>query len=129
MDVIRLNKMVFYGYHGVSAPEKETGRRFEVDVELEADLAPSGQTDSLTDTVDYVAVYQKVREIVEGKAFSLIESLAVKLADAILEEFPVFRVTIKVRKIIPPIAGTINDIEIEVTRLQPDASKILSDKE
>jgi len=127
MDVIRLNKMVFYGYHGVSAAEKETGRRYEVDCELEADLAPPSQTDSIKDTVDYVAVYQKIQEIVEGKAFSLIESLAGTLADAILEEFPVFRVTLRVRKMTPPIAGMIDHIEIEVTRRQPDTSKILAD--
>lgn len=127
MDVIRLGKMIFYGYHGVSAAEKETGRRYEIDCELETDLAPPGQTDSLKDTVDYVAVYQKIKEIVEGKAFSLIESLTVRLADAILEEFPVFRVTLKVRKVMPPIAGNIDHIEIEVTRRQPDTSKILAD--
>jgi dihydroneopterin aldolase len=127
MDVIRLNNMVFYGYHGVSAAEKETGRRFEVDCELEADLASPGQSDSLKDTVDYVAVYQKIKDIVEGKAFSLIESLATAIADKVLEEFPVFRATIRVRKVVPPIAGTIDHIEIEVTRRQPDASKILSD--
>jgi dihydroneopterin aldolase len=127
MDVIRLKKMVFYGYHGVSAAEKETGRRYEVDCELEADLAPPSQSDSLKDTVDYVAVYQKIREIVEGKAFSLIESLASSLAEVILSEFPVYRVTIRVRKVIPPIAGMIDHIEIEVTRRQPDPSKILAD--
>ena len=81
MDVIRLKNMVFYGYHGVTAAEKETGRRFEVDCELEADLAPPGESDSLKDTVDYEAVYQKIRGIVEGKAFSLVESLAVSLAN------------------------------------------------
>ncbi len=127
MDVIRLSKMVFYGYHGVSAAEKETGRRFEVDCELEADLAAPGRTDRITDTVDYVAVYNTVKEIVEGKAYSLIESLALAIADKILEEFPVFRVTLRVRKMMPPIAGQISHIEIEVTRQQPDASKILSD--
>jgi len=127
MDVIRLNNMVFYGYHGVLAAEKETGRRFEIDCELEADLASPGQTDSIKDTVDYVAVYQKIKDIVEGKAFSLIEGLAISLADAILKEFPVFRVTLRVRKIIPPIPGTIDNIEIEVTRRQPDTSKILAD--
>lgn len=127
MDVIRLNEMVFYGYHGVSAAEKETGRRYEVDCELEADLAPPGETDSLKDTVDYVAVFEKIREIVEGKAFSLIESLATHIARVILDEFPVFRVTIRVRKVIPPIAGNIDNIEIEVTRRQPDTSKILAD--
>ena len=127
MDVIRLNKMVFYGYHGVSAAEKETGRRFEVDCELEADLAPSGQTDNLTDTIDYVAVYMSVREIVEGKAFSLLESLAKAIAEDLLGKFAVFRVTVRVRKMTPPIAGTIDNIEVEVSRHQPDATRILSD--
>jgi dihydroneopterin aldolase len=129
MDVIRLTNMVFYGYHGVSAAEKETGRRFEIDCELETDLAPPGRTDSLKDTVDYSAVYQKIKEIVEGKAFALIECLATTLADIILESFPVFRVTLRVRKMVPPIPGTIDHIEIEVTRRQPDASKILADSE
>jgi len=127
MDVIRLTNMTFYGYHGVSAAEKETGRRFEVDCELEADLAAPGVSDNLTDTVDYVSVYETIREVVEGKAFSLIESLATSLADTILDKFPIFRVTLRVRKKIPPIAGNIDHIEIEVTRRQPDASKIISD--
>jgi len=129
MDVIRLNDMVFYGYHGVSAPEKETGRRFEVDCELEVDLAPPGESDQLKDAVDYVAVYQKIKEIVEGKAYSLMESLAANLAQIILNEFPVFRVTLRIRKMIPPIQGTIDNIEVEVTRRQPDTSKILADNE
>jgi 7,8-dihydroneopterin aldolase/epimerase/oxygenase len=127
MDVIRLNNMVFYGYHGVTAAEKETGRRFEVDCELETDLASPGQSDSLKDTVDYASVFGKIKDIVEGKAFSLVESLAVSLANEILSEFPVFRVTVRVRKVVPPIAGTIDHIEFEVTRLQPDAAKILAD--
>jgi len=127
MDVIRLANMTFYGYHGVSAAEKETGRRFEIDCELEADLAAPGVTDQLSDTVDYVAVYGCIREVVEGKAFSLLESLATTLANVILEKFPVYRVTLRVRKKIPPIPGNIEHIEIEVTRRQPDASKIISD--
>jgi 7,8-dihydroneopterin aldolase/epimerase/oxygenase len=127
MDVIRLTNMVFYGYHGVTAAEKETGRRFEVDCELETDLASPGQSDSLKDTVDYEAVYLKIREIVEGKAFSLVESLVIALANEILKEFDVFKVTLRVRKRIPPIAGSIDYIEIEVTRQQSDTSKILAD--
>ncbi|MCX6829945.1 MAG: dihydroneopterin aldolase [candidate division Zixibacteria bacterium] len=127
MDVIRLNNMVFYGFHGVTAAEKETGRRFEVDCELETDLASPGQSDSLKDTVDYAAVFGKIKDIVEGKAFSLVESLAISLANEILREFPVFRVTVRVRKVVPPIAGTIDHIEFEVTRHQPDAAKILAD--
>ena len=51
-DVIRLTGMTFYGYHGVSAAEKETGRVFEVDCELYLDLASAGHSNRLSDTVD-----------------------------------------------------------------------------
>ena len=51
MDTIRLMNMSFYGFHGVTAAEKETGRRFEVDCELKIDVAEPGQTDMLSDTV------------------------------------------------------------------------------
>ncbi|HBL37468.1 MAG TPA: dihydroneopterin aldolase, partial [Firmicutes bacterium] len=33
-----LQNMIFYGYHGVFAAEKELGQRLEVDVELQLDL-------------------------------------------------------------------------------------------
>lgn len=125
MDTIRLLNMCFYGYHGVTSAEKETGRRFEVDCELRVDIAAPGDTDALTDTVDYEAVYKKIEEIVTGKAFALVERLVAELARSILEAFPVYEVTLRVRKLIPPIAGQIDAIEVEVTRTQPDAEKLL----
>jgi len=128
--------MSFYGYHGVSAAEKETGRLFEVDCEIEIDLAQAGHSDMLVDTVDYSHVYEIIRETVEGKAFSLIEKLAEHLADILLEKFPVYRVillekfpvyrvTLKVRKMNPPIPGQIKFIEVEITRFQSDADKLI----
>lgn len=125
MDTIRLKNMVFYGYHGVTEAEKETGRRFEVDCELKIDIAEPGDTDELTDTVDYSAVYDKIEAIVTGKAFALVERLVAEIARALLDAFPVYEVTLRVRKVIPPIAGQIDCIEVEVTRAQPDPSKLL----
>ncbi|MBD3258666.1 dihydroneopterin aldolase, partial [candidate division GN15 bacterium] len=87
-DVIRLAGMAFYGYHGVSAAEKETGRQFEVDCELELDLAEAAHSDRLADTVDYTSVYQTIKDVVEGKAFALLESLASELAALLLDKFP-----------------------------------------
>jgi dihydroneopterin aldolase len=123
-DVIRLTGLSFYGYHGVSAAEKETGRAFEVDCELEADLAQAGFSDQLADTIDYTEVYATIRDIVEGKAFALLEGLAAYLATLLLDKFPVYRVTLKIRKLHPPIAGQIKHIEVEVTRYQGDIAKL-----
>ncbi len=126
MDTIRLMNMVFYGFHGVTGPEKETGRRFEVDCELKVDIAESGASDQLDDTIDYSAVYLKIEEIVTGKAFALVERLACEIARTILDSFAVYEVTLRVRKLIPPIVGHVDYIEIEVTRAQPDTDKLLA---
>ncbi len=122
-DIIRLNEMSFYGFHGVSSAEKETGRVFEVDCELEVDLAEPGHSDRLTDTIDYTEVHETIRETVEGNAFSLVEALASALADKLLDSFPAYRVTLRVRKINPPIPGHVRNIEVEITRHQKDVSR------
>jgi dihydroneopterin aldolase len=121
--------MTFYGYHGVSAAEKETGRRFEVDCELIADLAEPGSTDQLTDTIDYAAVYDLIADIVTNRSFSLLEGLASQLATEVLDAFPAIAATIRVRKLIPPISGNIDFIEVEVTRRQTTPEKLLSSSE
>jgi len=123
-DVIRLVGLSFYGYHGVSAAEKETGRAFEIDCELHVDLAQAGHSDQLADTVDYTQVYALIKDVVEGKAYSLLEGLANELAGLLLDKFPIYRVTLQVRKLHPPIAGQIKHIEVEVTRDQGDTSKL-----
>jgi 7,8-dihydroneopterin aldolase/epimerase/oxygenase len=125
MDRIRLVNMTFYGYHGVSTAEKETGRRFEVDCELAVDLAEAGKTDRLTYTIDYTAVYDQIADIVQNTSFSLLEGLAATLAARILEVFPIVEVTVRVRKMVPPISGYVDFIEVEVTRRQTTPEKLL----
>ena len=124
-DVIRLSGLSFSGYHGATAAEKETGRVFEVDCELDVDLAEAGRTDQLADTIDYRQAYDVIKETVEGRAFSLLEGLASHLAGKMLEVFPVYRVTLRVRKMNPPIPGQIESIEVELTRYQQDTSKLI----
>jgi dihydroneopterin aldolase len=128
-DRIRLTGMSFYGYHGVTAAEKETGGLFEVDCELEVDLADAGRSDRLVDTIDYQQVYNLIRETVEGKAFALLEGLAGRLAAKILDTFPVYQVTLRVRKMNPPIAGYVKHIEVELTRSQRDPMKLVGNQE
>ena len=124
-DIIRLGGLSFYGYHGVTAAEKETGRVFEVDCELEVDLADAGKSDRLTDTIDYEQVYMLVKDAVESTAFSLLEGLADRIAITLLERFPIYKVTLKVRKMNPPIPGQIKFIEVELTRYQMDTDKLV----
>lgn len=116
MDTIRLSNMTFYGFHGASAAERKTGRRFEVDAELKTDVKFAAETDRLEDALDYTKVYSLVEEIVLENRFVLLETIAERLAQEILKNFHVQEVTIRVRKRIPPIPGNLDYIEVEVNR-------------
>jgi len=116
MGIIRLHNMTFYGYHGISAAERQTGRRFEVDVELVVDMDKAARTDKLKDTVNYTEVYRIVEQIVLQNSFALLETIAVKLANQILKKFNPQEVTVRVRKKIPPVPGNLDHIEVEVKR-------------
>ena len=41
-DLIKLEGMVFFGYHGVNEEEKVKGQKFVVDIELFCDLSLEG---------------------------------------------------------------------------------------
>jgi dihydroneopterin aldolase len=117
MDKIYLNKMAFYGYHGVLSEETRLGQRFNVDIVLEADLSKAGETDHLEDTINYAAVYECVRGIVEGPPRKLLESVAETLAASLLQQFPlVDSCIIKVIKPDPPIAGHYDSVAVEIKR-------------
>jgi len=86
-DRIMLEGMVFHGRHGALPAERELGQPFIVDVELRLDLRPAGLSDNLAQTVDYAEVHRLTRDIVEGEPFNLTETVAERIATAILEEY------------------------------------------
>ncbi|HEU5433947.1 MAG TPA: dihydroneopterin aldolase [Thermomicrobiales bacterium] len=98
-DEIFLEGLRFYAYHGVNPEERAQGQRFVVDLRLAVDLRGAGQTDELAETVNYSAVYKRVRAIVEGEPRDLIEAVAEAIAAMALDEFPRVRaVDVTVRK-------------------------------
>ncbi|HPC35308.1 MAG TPA: dihydroneopterin aldolase [Candidatus Marinimicrobia bacterium] len=116
MGIVRLNNMVFYGYHGVAEPEKILGGKIEVDVELEFDMTKVITTDHLTDTINYEKVYQLVQEVVTQAKFFLIEALAGKILNEIFNHHPVESVRVRIRKPNAPIKGVLDTVEVEIFR-------------
>lgn len=97
-DAVFLEGLHFYAYHGVNPEERAQGQRFLVDVALATDLRAAGRGDDLNQTIDYSAVYERVRAIVEGPPRQLLEAVAEELAAALLAAFPATAVTVTVRK-------------------------------
>lgn len=116
-DKILLQGMVFYGYHGVNPAERELGQRFVVDLELTTDLAAAGNSDDLGMTVNYASAFKVAREVVEGQAANLIETVAERVAAALLNRFPLESVKVRVRKPWAPVKGSVLDwVAVEIIR-------------
>ncbi|GAA0320601.1 dihydroneopterin aldolase [Bacillus carboniphilus] len=117
MDKIYLNRMAFYGYHGVFSEETKLGQRFYVDLVLEVDLKKAGVTDDLNETVNYAEAYKLCQEIVEGTPYKLVEAVAENIAQGLLKKFQkVNACKVKVIKPDPPIPGHYDHVAVEITR-------------
>ena len=117
---VRLTNIVFYAHHGVLKEEHTIGAKYEVDAELFFDFTDAAQNDDITKTVDYGAVYRKIREALTLKKYFLIEAVAYKIAQELLHDFPVIdQVSIKVRKRNPPVDGICDYAEADYSITRP----------
>lgn len=117
MDKIILQNMQFFGYHGLFPEENKLGQRFNVDLELYTDLKKAGKSDEMHDSIDYGLAFEVVRDVVEGEAKNLIESVADEIAEKLLDTFHLLQAcNVKVIKPDPPIPGHYNSVAIEIYR-------------
>ena len=113
MGKIRLNNMIFYAHHGYYQAERELGQKFQVDMELDCDFTKVIQTDDLENTVNFEDVYKKVHHIFSNYKFTLLETLADKIANEMLKDYPVNAILIRVRKPNVPLNGFLDNVEVE----------------
>ena len=95
---IELHGIVLHGFHGVLEGERRDGQRFLIDVELDLEHEQAALTDSIDDAIDYRAIVARVRQISDARAYHLLEAFAAALVDALLREWPVTAVRVRVRK-------------------------------
>jgi len=114
-DLLLLEGMSFYGYHGETQAERTLGNRFHVDVEIRMDLSVAGRTDAIADTLDYSHAFALVRAVVEEQQYNLIEAIAARIAESLLVESGVGSVKVRVGKQ-PPIAGAIDRCSVIIER-------------
>lgn len=96
MNKIVIRNLELFGHHGAYRQEQERGQYFWIDVELKGDF---GAKDDLSETVDYGAVIEKIKQINSAKRFQLIESFAKAITEELVCEFSkVRRVKARVKK-------------------------------
>ncbi|WP_028937869.1 dihydroneopterin aldolase [Pseudonocardia spinosispora] len=115
-DRIVLTGLRVRGNHGVFGYEKRDGQEFVVDLTVWADLSAAGRSDELTDTLDYGALAQTAADVISGPSLNLIEAVAARIAERILESRGIEQVEVTVHKPSAPIPLDFADVAVCIRR-------------
>lgn len=126
MDRITLTGVTAVGHHGVFDFERRDGQPFVVDAVLYLDFTAAAKSDDVRDTAHYGEVAQRITDWIAGEPLNLIEALAVRIAESLLDEFPLQAVDITVHKPQAPIEVPFGDVAVTVHRSRVPAARGLS---
>ena len=117
-DSVFIEGMRVAAHVGVTAEERDAPQVLRFDLELGCDLRPAGESDDISDAIDYGAVYQHVVTVVENTPCKLLEHLAAAIAAALLAQFSACEeVRVRVGKpVLFPTTGRSSMPGVEITR-------------
>jgi dihydroneopterin aldolase len=113
MDLVFVRDLRIDAVIGVYAWEREIRQTLIFDLEMAVDLERAAASDDIADAVDYKAVSDRLRAFVGASGYRLVETLAVRCAALVRDEFgvPWLRLTVNKRGAVG--AGTDVGIVIE----------------
>ena len=97
MGTVFIDKLCVECVIGIHAHERATRQRLLISVELDMDFRAAAAADDIDTAMDYVAVRELIETTAINGRFQLIETLAERLAEALMEE-PVSNVRIEIQK-------------------------------
>lgn len=115
MGIIKVQGIRVYAYHGCLEEEAMIGSEYVVDVLLNTDFTEASRKDDLNLTVDYVKVYEIVRDEMAVRS-KLIEHVGKRIYNKLISEFKMLNsAEVSVTKINPPVNGTVERVSVLIT--------------
>lgn len=107
MDITFIRELRVDTVIGIYDWEREIRQTVVIDLEMGSDVRGAAVTDNIADAVDYKAVGKRLIAFIEGADFQLVETLAERIADILLEEFrlPWLRLTVNKENALTGAAG------------------------
>lgn len=118
MDKIFLKELRVETIVGIWEWERKIRQTIVIDLEMAADIRRAAATDSIDDTLNYKLVAKRVQQFVEDSTFQLVETMAEKVAEIVLDEFDVPWVKIRINK--PGAIRGARDVGVMIERGKED---------
>lgn len=89
MDIIFVRELEIETVIGIYDWERKIKQTIVLDLEMATDIRKAAATDNIDDTLDYKAVSKRLISFVSESEFLLVETLAERIAEIVLNEFSV----------------------------------------
>tara|TARA_B100001123_G_scaffold447560_1_gene605497 strand:+ start:1816 stop:2169 length:354 start_codon:yes stop_codon:yes gene_type:complete len=99
MDIIFLRNLKIDTVIGIYDWERRIKQTVILDLEMATDIKKAAKSDGIEDTLDYKAIAKRVISFVEESEYKLVETLAERIAEIIVNEFKVPWVKLSLNKI------------------------------
>lgn len=111
---INIEGIKLYAYHGCLEEEAKIGGNYIIDAYMVTDFTEAANTDELTKTIDYCAIYEIAKQEMSVRS-KLIEQVGQRIYDRIITEFKTIKsLRVKVTKLVPPMNGDVEKVSIEI---------------
>ena len=98
MDHVFIEGLEIEALIGIYDWERRIRQPLLFDLEMAFDNRVPAAHDDIAHTLDYKAISTRIRDYVSQSGFGLVETLAERVAELVLAEFPVQRVRLKLSK-------------------------------
>jgi len=121
VDEIFIEGLTVQAIIGILPSERQRPQPLCIDLRLSWDVSRAAASHALGDTLDYAAVAGAVEALAVDGEFLLVETLAERIAERVLADWPTPRVEVVVRK--PQAVAAANAVGVRIERQRnPDDS-------
>ncbi len=113
-NIINIEGIELYAYHGCLEEEAKIGGHYTIDVSMVTDFSEAAKQDDLSKTIDYCSIYEisKAEMAIRSK---LIEQVCQRIYNRILKTHPSIQsLRVKVTKHSPPMNGDVKQVSVEI---------------
>jgi len=97
-DTVFIEGLEVQALIGIYDWERRIRQPLRLDLEMAFDNRKPARTDAIADTLDYKAISKRLTSYVEGSGFGLVETLAERCAQLLLDEFDIPWLRLKLSK-------------------------------
>jgi dihydroneopterin aldolase len=98
MDIVYIRELEIETIIGIYDWEREQKQVVSLDLEMGTDISAAARSEDIENTLNYKAVAKRLIEFIEGSEFFLVETMAERITEIVLEEFSVPWLKLRVGK-------------------------------